>query len=60
MLLQLDAHALTIVVKIVCLATSLTFELKLLVSCRETHIPATNYLVAIASFLRIKEFGKQD
>jgi hypothetical protein len=59
-LLQLDAPTLIVVVKIVCLVTSLTFELELLVSYRETHIPTTDSLVAIASFLRIKESSKQD
>ncbi len=57
---MLDKLKLLVVVKIVCLVTSLTFDLELLVSCRETHIPTTNSLVAIASFLGIKESGKQD
>jgi hypothetical protein len=60
MLLQLDASTLIFVVKIVCLVTRLTFELELLVSCKETHIPTTNSLVVITSFLLIKKSSKQE
>jgi hypothetical protein len=58
MLLYLNAPTHITTVKIMCMVTSLTFELELLVSCKETHIPVTNSLVIIASFLGIKNFGK--
>jgi hypothetical protein len=60
MLLQLVAFTFIAVVKIACLASSLTFEFDCFISCIETHILATNSWVVMASLLRIKELGKLD
>jgi len=60
MLLQLVAFPFTTIVKIACLASSLTFEFDCFVYCIKTHILATNSQVAMASLLRIKELSKLD
>jgi hypothetical protein len=45
-----DAHALIVVIKMQCLAISLTLELNYLVSYKEAHIPATSSFVAISTY----------